>query len=82
MRSRATGAAAYVGLERIAGRLLGRSGTFVLHHSATVSRGKQSGTWTVVPDSGTGELRTLRGDALIAVDSAGTHTFELDYDLE
>ncbi|MDP9265689.1 MAG: DUF3224 domain-containing protein, partial [Chloroflexota bacterium] len=52
-----------------------------LHHNATASRGAQSAEWTVVPDSGTGELTGLRGDARIAGDPKGTHTFTLDYDL-
>jgi hypothetical protein len=52
--------AAYVGMERIVGTVNGRAGSFVLHHSATADRGAQSTSWTVVPDSGTGELRGIR----------------------
>jgi hypothetical protein len=36
----------------------------------------------VVPDSGTGELRGLRGEALITNEPDGGHSFTLDYDLE
>ena len=75
------GSAAYVGMERIEGRIHGRSGSFVLHHSATADRGTQSASWTVVPDSGTGELRGLRGQARIDNTPDGGHTFTLDYDL-
>ena len=35
-----------------------------------------------VPGSGTGELRGLRGEALISVDPDGGHSFTLDYDFE
>jgi Protein of unknown function (DUF3224) len=35
----------------------------------------------VVPDSGTGQLRGLRGDADIGVEPDGGHTFRLDYEL-
>src|SRR5581483_105127 len=43
------GSAAYVGLERLEGTLNGRSGSFLLHHSATSARGEQSASWTIVP---------------------------------
>lgn len=76
------GSAAYVGFERITGRVGGRSGSFVLHHNATMARGAQSASWTVVPDSGTGELRGLRGTATITQEPGGGHTFTLDYDFE
>lgn len=76
------GSAAYAGFERIVGSVNGRSGGFVLHHTATASRAAQSATWTVVPDSGTGELRGLSGEARIGADPDGGHTFTLDYELE
>jgi len=75
------GSAAYVGLERVVASVHGRAGTFVLHHSATMTGGGHEASWTVVPDSGTGELGGLRGTADIAVDADGGHTFTLDYDL-
>jgi hypothetical protein len=41
-----------------------------------------SASWSVVPDSGTGELRGLRGEALITNEPDGGHSFTLDYYLE
>ena len=76
------GSAAYVGLERIVGRVNGRKGSFVLHHNASGSRGERSATWSVVPDSGTGELRGLKGEARISIEADGGHSFTLDYDFE
>jgi len=76
------GSAAYVGFERIVGRVNGRVGSFVLHHSATMTKDAQSASWTVVPDSGTGELRTLRGSAVITNEPDGGHTFTLEYAVE
>jgi hypothetical protein len=76
------GSAAYVGFERIVARLGGRSGSFVLHHNATARRGSASATLTVVPDTGTGELAGLSGNAEIIRGPDGGHTFILDYDLE
>ena len=78
------GSAAYVGFERVVGRVHGRPGSFVLHHTASSdgSRGERSASWSVVPDSGTGELRSLRGEARITNEPDGGHSFTLDYDLE
>src|SRR5213079_613039 len=44
------GSAAYVALERVTGTLKGRSGSFVLQHSATMNRGKPVSSVTVVPE--------------------------------
>jgi Protein of unknown function (DUF3224) len=78
------GSAAYVGFERVVGRVHGRSGSFVIHHTASSGGpdGEPSASWTVVPDSGTGELRGLRGEATITNEPDGGHSFTLDYDLE
>ena len=74
------GSAAYVGFERVVGSVHGRSGSFILHHTASGSRDTRSASWSVAPDSGTGELRGLRGEAQISVDPDGNHSFTLDYD--
>ncbi len=78
------GSAAYTGFERIDCGVHGRSGSFVLHHTATsdASHGPPTATWSVVPDSGTSELRSLRGEALISRSPDGEHTFTLDYNLD
>jgi hypothetical protein len=47
--------AGYVAIERITGKLAGRTGTFVLQHNGIMNRGTPSLDCTVVPDSGTGE---------------------------
>src|SRR5687767_4285211 len=59
--------AGYVALERVAGRLHGRQGTFVLQHSGLMNRGAGHLTITVVPDSGTEELAGLSGSMTIAI---------------
>ena len=74
--------AAYVAFERLDVRVHGRAGTFVLQHSGSGTRDRRTATWTVVPDSGTGELRRLRGTAQIVIGPDGGHAFELDYDLD
>ena len=76
----ADNSAAYVAIERIDGLLGGRSGTFVLMHAATADASGQRGDWQVVPGSGTGELRGLRGKAEYRHDAAGAF-FTLDYEI-
>jgi len=76
------GSAAYVALERVSGTLKGRSGSFVLQHSATMNRGKPASSVTVVPDSGTGELRGLTGKMNIIIAPDGAHSYEFDFRVE
>ena len=73
--------AAYVGFERIEGKLNGRAGSFILHHNATIARGDQSATWTIMANSGTGDLQGISGAAQIVIDADGGHTLVLDYEL-
>ena len=73
--------AAYVGFERIEGKLNGRAGSFILHHNAVSARGEQSASWTIMADSGTGDLQGISGAAQIVIDADGGHTLVLDYDL-
>jgi Protein of unknown function (DUF3224) len=54
--------ASFVGIERVTGELGGRAGTFVFQDEGTLKDGTVSGTWFVVPGSGTGELGGLRGE--------------------
>ncbi len=75
------GSAGYVAIERVTGALDGRAGSFVLQHSGTMTRGVQSLSVTVVPDSGTGELRGLAGR--MAIDIAdGKHSYRFEYTLD
>jgi hypothetical protein len=59
--ARADGSASFVGIERVAGKLAGREGAFVLQDAGTVEGNVVSGEWFVVPGSGTGQLANLRG---------------------
>lgn len=72
--------AGYVALELVTGTLHGRSGTFVLQHNGTMTRGVPGLSVTVVPDSGTGELVGLAGEMKIII-AAGKHSYEFEYAL-
>lgn len=80
-RTSIEGSAGYVAVERVAGSLAGRRGTFVLQHTGVMTRGTPSLTITVVPDSGTGELCGLAGMMQIRIVD-GKHFYELEYTLE
>ncbi len=74
------GSAGYVAIERVTGKLQRRTGSFVLQHSATMTRGEPSLTITVVPDSGTGELTGMSGRFMIRIEG-GKHYYNLEYTL-
>lgn len=72
------GSAAYVALERVDGALDGRSGSFVLHHSGSMTRGQPSLLVCVVPDSATGALAGLQGTLAIRIEE-GRHFYDFEY---
>jgi hypothetical protein len=75
-----TGSAGYVAMERVTGKLGGRSGTFALQHSGTMTRGAPQLTITVVPDSGTDQLVGLWGKMKINI-VEGKHFYQFEYTL-
>jgi hypothetical protein len=74
------GSAGYVAIERVEGKLEGRSGAFVLQHSGIMTRGAPTLTITVVPDSGTGALAGIAGRLSIEI-AGGKHSYVLEYTL-
>jgi hypothetical protein len=70
----------YVALEKFTGTLDGRTGSFVLQHSATMTRGVPQLTISVVPDSGTGQLAGLTGKLNITI-ADGKHSYDFEYTL-
>jgi hypothetical protein len=76
------GSAGYVALERVTGTLAGRSGSFILQHSATMSRGTPQLSISVVPDSAIGQLKGLTGTMHITIAADGAHSYQFDFRLE
>ncbi len=74
------GSGGYVAMERVTGTLKGKSGSFVLQHSGTMTRGAPQMTVSVVPDSGTGQLVGLTGTMAIKI-ADGKHSYEFEYTL-
>jgi Protein of unknown function (DUF3224) len=75
------GSGAYVAIERVTGTLNGRTGSFVLQHSGTMTKGVPQLTITVVPDSGTGQLAGISGKMNIIIAPDGKHSYDFEYKL-
>ena len=82
MMYRSDGTAAFVGLERITGRIAGRNGSFVLQRTGVFEDGHAKESYSVVTGSGTGELRSLRGEGTSSVGHAADYPFALNYELD
>lgn len=80
MMYRSNGSATFVGLERVVGRIGGKAGTFVLQRTGAFENGQAKEAYTVVPDSGTGDLHGLRGGGHSDVGHGLEHSFELQYE--
>ncbi len=76
------GSAGYVAVERVAGTLHGKRGSFVLQHKSSMRKGADfKMDITVVPDSGTEELTGIDGVFTILFEGKN-HLYEFDYTLE
>ena len=80
VRGDVPGSAGYVAMERVTGTLSGRTGTFALQHTGTMTRGVPEMSVTVVPDSGTGELKGIAGKMSVNIVEK-KHFFEFEYTL-
>jgi Protein of unknown function (DUF3224) len=78
---RADDTADFVGLQRIAGRLGERSGSFVLRTTGTFDGTEAKGDWSVVRGSGTGELAGVRGEGEFSAPVGGEPSIRLEYEV-
>ena len=76
---RGDGSASFVGIERVSGSIADRSGTFLLQDAGTVDGSVVSGTWFVIPGSGTGGLAGLRGEGGFTAKLGQAADVTLDY---
>jgi len=74
------GSAGYVAIERVTGTLNGKTGSFVLQHNATLTRGAPSLNIIVVPDSGSGQLVGITGKMNVIIEG-GKHSYDFEYTL-
>src|SRR5580704_8588910 len=73
----------FVSLERVVGRIGGRSGSFVLQGSGTYdkSTGIAKGIFIVVPSSGKGGLHGIRGEGSFVATHGPPASMTLNYDI-
>jgi len=81
MMYRSDGSATFVGLERVVGQVAGKAGSFVLQRTGTFENGVATESYAVIAGSGTGELRSLRGEGRSAVGHGTEHPLTLNYEL-
>ena len=73
-----TGSAGYVAIEKFTGAIKGHKGSLIFQHSATMTAGKGDLTITVVPNSGTEELKGITGKLTIKIEG-GKHFYDFEY---
>ena len=81
MMYRSDGSATFVGMERIVGKLDGKTGSFVLERTGVFENGQAKESYAVVPGSGTGELSSLTGSGSSSVGHGSEHPFSFEYEL-
>ncbi|HKN67626.1 MAG TPA: DUF3224 domain-containing protein [Gemmatimonadaceae bacterium] len=79
---RPDGSATFVGVEHVTGRVAGRSGSFVLQRLGAFEGGQAKESYSVISGSGTGDLRSIRGDGASSVGHGMEHPFTLTYELD
>jgi hypothetical protein len=72
------GMAGYVAIEVVTGTLAGKHGGFALQHSAIMDASGRKMSVTIVPGSGTGDLKGISGTFDIQI-ANGQHSYELEY---
>ncbi len=70
--------AAYVAMEKVTGVLDGKKGSFVIHHLGIMEGENQRLSIKIVPDSGTDELKGIRGTMEIE-NRDGQHYYKFNY---
>ena len=72
----------FVGFQRIAGALGGRSGSFVCRSTGAFDGTEAGGPLAIVRGSGTGELAGIVGTGTFSAPMGGQPSLSLDYDFE
>jgi hypothetical protein len=78
------GFATIVGLQTIEGSVEGRSGRFIMQSTGTYDpkKGVADMKLTIVPSSGTGGLKGIRGEGSYAAVHGDQQPYQLDYELD
>ncbi len=71
----------FVGLLQITGQIGDQKGSFVAKIEGGYENGAASSTWTIIPGSGTGDLKGITGKGSTVAVHADTQPFTLEYTL-
>ena len=72
--------AVFVGFEVIVGKVNGKSGSFTLQHDGKFENGVASSKFIVVPNSGTDELKNIKGTGSFETGESGKANYKLSID--
>ena len=73
------GTARFVGYQQLEGEIEGRTGSVVIESNGAFDGSVASGTWNVVPRSGTGDWSSLEGEGRFESPKGTKAFFTLDY---
>src|SRR5436190_5585862 len=76
-----SGSAGYVAMEKFVGLIGGRKGTLIFQHSASMNAGQGDLNITVVPGSGTEQLKGISGNLTIKIEG-GKHLYDFEYTIK
>jgi len=75
-----SGSGGYVAIELVTGELNGKKGSFALQHFGTMSSENLNLILEVIPDSGTNELKNLKGKMSLNTEN-DQHNYTFEYQL-
>ncbi len=70
------------GIQNFIGKVREKSGSFIFEQKGDFKGGVVSTKWTVVPDTGTGELKSISGEVNFKSGASEEFPFTFDYILE
>ena len=80
LSKRTEGVSVYSAVEEFEGEVKGKRGSFTLFHNGLMYSSKQELKVIIVEGSGSGELKTIRGELTI-IQENGKHNYKLEYNL-
>ena len=81
MAYRPDGTAHYTGIQRVTGSIGGRDGSFVVRTTGDFDGKVASGSWEIVPGTGTGDVAGISGKGTATAPYGDEATYELAYEL-
>ncbi len=78
----AEGGARYVGLQRVSGSIGDREGSFVIEAAGNFDGKQSTGSWTIIPASGSGDFTGITGSGSFEAPGGPKATYQLEYRLD